>query len=234
MKKVYLIGDCHTTRVWEHWNPETCPVDFKAWGMAGLTAWSFDPELYSAENKKSEGLENINQYVDKPQEWWIRDFNEFKDPAIVLIWLGYVDIRQRLVEYNNAIEDAYQMLDRVRNYYKNSIIQIIEPLPQFTEMLLKYDGISPTFTYEDRQNQNNIFCGALREYAQEHNMLTPITQQSIKDAVGIQEFTTEYAADVINPDQPWHNKKKDALKKEYWEKIYNLFIIKSVLQLTRI
>ena len=234
MKKVYLIGDCHTTRVWEHWNPETCPVDFKAWGMAGLTAWSFDPELYSAESKQSEGLESTNQYVDKPQEWWIRDFNEFKDPAIVLVWLGYVDIRQRLVDYDNAIEDAYQMLDRVRNYYKNSIIQIIEPLPQFTEMLLKYDGISPTFTYEDRQNQNNIFCGALREYAQEHNMLPPITQQSIKDAVGIQEFTIEYAADVINPDQPWHNKKKDALKKEYWEKIYNLFIIKSVLQLTRI
>ena len=234
MKKVYLIGDCHATRVWEHWNPETCPVDFKAWGMAGLTAWSFDPELYSAESKQSEGLESTNQYVDKPQEWWIRDFNEFKDPAIVLVWLGYVDIRQRLVDYDNAIEDAYQMLDRVRNYYKNSIIQIIEPLPQFTEMLLKYDGISPTFTYEDRQNQNNIFCGALREYAQEHNMLPPITQQSIKDAVGIQEFTIEYAADVINPDQPWHNKKKDALKKEYWEKIYNLFIIKSVLQLTRI
>jgi len=234
MKKVYLIGDCHTTRVWEHWNPDTAPVDFKAWGMAGLTAWSFNPDTYSAENKKSEGLENVNLYIDKPQEWWIKDFNEFKDPDIVLIWLGYVDIRQRLVDYNNAKEDAYQMLDRVRSYYKNSVIQIIEPLPQFTEMLLKYDGISPTFTYEDRQNQNNIFCGALKEYTQQHNMLTPITQQEIKDAVGIQEFTIDYATDVIPLDQPWHNKKKDALKKEYWAKIYDLFISKSVLQLTRI
>jgi len=228
MKKVYLIGDCHTTRVWEHWNPDTAPVDFKAWGMAGLTAWSFNPDTYSAENKKSEGLENVNLYIDKPQEWWIKDFNEFKDPDIVLIWLGYVDIRQRLVDYNNAKEDAYQMLDRVRSYYKNSVIQIIEPLPQFTEMLLKYDGISPTFTYEDRQNQNNIFCGALKEYTQQHNMLTPITQQEIKDAVGIQEFTIDYATDVIPLDQPWHNKKKDALKKEYWAKIYDLFISKSV------
>jgi hypothetical protein len=228
MKKVYLIGDCHTTRVWEHWNPDTAPVDFKAWGMAGLTAWSFNPEVYSSENKKSEGLENVNLYIDKPQEWWIRDFSEFKDPDIVLIWLGYVDIRQRLVDYNNAKEDAYQMLDRVRSYYKNSVIQIIEPLPQFTEMLLKYDGISPTFTYEDRQNQNNIFCGALKEYTQQHNMLTPITQQEIKDAVGIQEFTIDYATDVIPLDQPWHNKKKDALKKEYWAKIYDLFISKSV------
>ena len=59
-------------------------------------------------------------------------------------------------------------------------------------------------------------------------MLTPITQQEIKDAVGIQEFTIEYAADVISPDQPWHNKKKDALKKEYWAKIYDLFINKSM------
>ena len=228
MKKVYLIGDCHTTRVWEHWNPETSPVDFKAWGIAGLTAWSFNPDTYLAENKKSEGLENVNQYINKPQEWWVRDFSEFKDPDIVLIWLGYVDIRQRLVEYNNAKEDAYQMLDRIRRYYKDSVIQVIEPLPQFTAMLLKYDGISPTFTYEERQNQNFIFCEALKEYTQKHNMLTPITQQEIKDAVGIQEFTIEYAADVISPDQPWHNKKKDALKKEYWAKIYDLFINKSM------
>jgi hypothetical protein len=228
MKKVYLIGDCHTTRVWEHWDPDTAPVDFKAWGIAGLTAWSFNPDIYSAENKKSEGLENLNEYINKPQEWWIRGFNEFKDPDIVLIWLGYVDIRQRLVDYNNAKEDAYQMLDRVRSYYKNSVIQIIEPLPQFTEMLLKYDGISPIFSYEDRQNQNNIFCGALKEYTQQHNMLTPITQQEIKDAVGIQEFTIDHAADVIPLDQPWHNKKKDALKKKYWAKIYDLFISKSL------
>ena len=44
MKKVYLIGDCHSARVSEHWNPEDCKVDFKVWGKAGEFAWKFDPK----------------------------------------------------------------------------------------------------------------------------------------------------------------------------------------------
>ena len=224
MKKVYLIGDCHSTRIWEHWNPERCPLEFKVWGMAGLTAWSFDPYEYEKEHKKSEGIENKSLYVEKEQDWWSREFNEFKDPDLVLVWLGYVDIRQRLPHFKNAKEDAIQYLDRIKNYYKNSRIQIIEPLPQFTEMLLKYDGISPSYTYEERQEQNDEFCKAINEYAMHHAMPKPITQQQIKNAVDIQEFTTEYAADAFPLAQPWHNPKKDALKTEYWEKIYNLFM----------
>ena len=227
MKKVYLLGDCHTTRVYEHWNPETCPVDFKAWGLAGMTAWTFDPFELENEEKLSNGIENINEYVKKEYSF-VKKFNEFKDPDIVLVWLGYVDIRQRLPEWDNAEKDAYQILDRIRAYYTNSVIQVIEPLPQFTEMLLKYDGISPVQTYEERQRQNHIFCAALNEYTKNHNMLKPITQQEIKDAVGIQEFTIEHAADVFPLDQPWHNNKKDALKKDRWAEIYNLFINKSV------
>jgi hypothetical protein len=225
MKKIYLIGDCHSTRVWQHWNPEI-NVKFKAWGMAGLTAWSFDPEKYQDEMKTSDGIENVSQYVNKPQQWWVRKLNEFNDAQVILLWLGYVDIRQRLPHYKNAEEVAIQYLDRMREFYKRSTIQIIEPLPQFTEMLLKYDGISPSYTYEERQEQNDIFCKALNDYAEKHGMLKPVTQQEIKDAVGIQEFTTEYAADVIPLDQPWYNPKKDALKTEYWGKIYDLFLKK--------
>lgn len=224
MKKVYLIGDCHSTRVWQHWDPERCPLQFKVWGLAGLTAWTFDPYLYEKEHKLSEGIENVNQYVEKEQNWWVRDFNDFKDPDLVIVWLGYVDIRQRLPHFKNAKEDAIQYLDRVRNYYKNSQIQIVEPLPQFTEMLLKYDGISPTYTYEERQSQNDEFCKAINDYAYQHGMIKPITQQQIKDAVGIMEFTTEYAADAFPLAEPWHNSKKDSLKEEYWEKIYYLFM----------
>lgn len=220
MKKVYLLGDCHSTRIWEHWDPENCPVDFKAWGVAGMTAWSFDPERLEKEQMESNGIENVNHFVEKDREYFNMKFNEFKDADVVLVWLGYVDVRQRLAVHKNAKEDAYQLLDRICKYYPEATIQIIEPLPQFTEMLLKYEGISPSYTYEERQEQNAEFCASLNEYAELHSLPKPITQQEIKDAVGIQEFTPEYAA-------TWAPHPQDSLKREYWAKIYDLFISKA-------
>jgi hypothetical protein len=60
MKTVQLVGDCHSTRIWEHWNPETCPVDFKVWGVAGMTAYAFDPVKF--EEEKYEIEHGINQF----------------------------------------------------------------------------------------------------------------------------------------------------------------------------
>lgn len=225
MKTVNLIGDCHSTRVWEWWNPETCPVDFKVWGKAGLKAWSFYPEKMEQENKQSSGIETVSQYVlNELDEPWIRPFGEFKNADLIMIWMGYVDIRQFMPKYeplqNNSKKVIVEFLDRVREYYKGSIIQIIEPLPQFTEMHLKYEGISPSYTYEERQSINKLFVDTLNEYVIEHNMLTPITQQEIKDAIGFQELTLECVHSVAPHPQ-------DSLKPELWGKIYNLFIEKA-------
>jgi hypothetical protein len=220
MKSVHLIGDCHSTRVWEHWNPETCPVDFKVWGVAGMTAYAFDPIKFEAEKLKSSGIETSNQYIAEPVEYWVKPFDEFKSPDIVMLWLGYVDIRQWLPKHQNTRDIVIQYLDRIREYYKGSVIQLIEPLPQFTEMLLKYEGISPSYTYGERQNINNIFIDTLNDYAKEHGMIAPITQQEIKNAVGLKEFTPENCA-------TWAPHPQDSLKREYWAKIYDLFMSKA-------
>ena len=225
MKTVNLIGDCHSTRVWEWWNPETCPVDFKVWGKAGLKAWSFYPEKMEQENEQSSGIETVSQHVlDKLDAPWIRPFGEFKNADLVMIWIGYVDIRQWMPKYepleHNSKDVIRHFLDRVREYYRESPIQLIEPLPQFTEMHLKHEGISPSYTYEERQFINKLFVDTLNEYAVKHGMLTPITQQEIKDAIGFQELTLECVHSVAPHPQ-------DSLKPELWEKIYNLFIEKA-------
>jgi len=222
MKTVNLIGDCHSTRVWQWWDPETCPVDFKAWGKAGFKAWSFYPEKMEEENEQSSGIETVSQYVQKPEgESWIKPFGEFKNPDLVMMWIGYVDIRNWMPKHepekHNSKDVVIDYLDRVREYYKESIIQLIEPLPQFTDMYQKYEGLSPNFTYEERQKINNLFVDTLNEYVIEHNMLAPITQQEIKDAIGFQELTLECVHSVAPHPQ-------DSLKPELWGKIYDLFI----------
>jgi hypothetical protein len=227
MKTVHLIGDCHSTRVWEHWNPETCPVDFKVWGVAGMTAYAFDPVKFEEEKMESSGIESQSDYLNKPREYWVKPFNEFKSPDLVLVWLGYVDIRQWLPKHKNTEEITIKYLDRIREYYKDSVIQLIEPLPQFTEMLLKYEGISPSYTYEERQDINRIFINTLNNYAIKHRMPAPITQREIKDAVGLNEFTPEDCA-------TWAPHPQDSLKREYWAKIYNLFMEKSSKSFFRI
>ena len=229
MKTVSLVGDCHSTRVWEYWNPEDCPVDFKVWGFAGMTAWLFDPKKFEIEQTQSSGVENWNVYCnDKPAEYWIKPFSQFKDSDIVMLWIGYVDIRLFMPKYkpllHNSKKVIIEFLDRAKDYYKESKILLIEPLPQFTEMHLKYEGISPSYTYEERQKINKLFVETLNEYVIEHNMLPPITQNDIKDAIGFQEFTTECVHSVAEHPQ-------DSLKPEYWAKIYNLFIEKAVLTL---
>jgi hypothetical protein len=220
MRSVNLIGDCHSTRIWEHWNPEDCPVDFKVWGVAGMTAWAFDPKKLEEEKAESSGIESGSDYCVKPRNYWVRPFNEFKDSDIVMLWLGYVDIRQWLPKYKNTEQTVIEYLDRVREYFKGSTIQLIEPLPQFTEMLLKYDGISPSYTYQERQDINGIFVKTLNQYAKDHNMLMPITQEEIKEAVGLNELTPEDTA-------TWAPHPQDSLKREYWSKIYDMFIEKA-------
>jgi hypothetical protein len=222
MPSVNLIGDCHATRIWEHWDPKTCPVDFKVWGLAGMTAWAFDPKKFEEEGTVSSGIEIGNQYFPKPRDYWERPFGEFKNTDIVLVWLGYVDIRQWLPKHKNTEQTVIEYLDRVTEYFKGSFIQLIEPLPQFTEMLLKYEDISPSYTYQERQDINGIFVKTLNDYARDHKMLTPISQEEIKEAVGLSEFTPKDTA-------TWAPHPQDSLKREYWAKIYELFIKKIVL-----
>jgi hypothetical protein len=219
MKKVYLIGDCHASRILEHWNPETCPVDFKVWGKAGNKAFHFDPVKLFEENEDSSGVEDHNLYIH--YERLSLPYQDIKDDGLILAWLGYVDIRQYLSKYDNADQIVKLYMNSIINFYPNSEIRFIEPLPQFTEMLLKFEGISPSYTYSQRLEQNFKFIQALNKYSLEYGLQKPISQSQIKKAVGLDEFTTEHTI----KDRPHP---QDALEKIYMSKIYDLFISECV------
>lgn len=224
MQKVYIFGDCHTARLQEHMDPKDLQVDLKMWGKAGTNIWHLDLETLLKDNTESSGVETYAK-TGIAREDTIVGFSEIKDDGIVMPWVGYVDIRQFLPRYKNADEVAKKYVEEVMKNYPNSKIWFIEPLPQFTEMLLKYEGISPSYTYEERQNQNDLFIESLSKYCLENNLSQPISQQEIYDAVGVQEFTT----DMTPQDRPHPT---DCLTRSDMEKIYNLVINKIQNSLT--
>lgn len=224
MKKVNLIGDCHTARILEHWNPETSPVDLKVWGKAGFKAYNLDiKELYEYDEPSS-GIESFNENTKKffkTNEETILNFQSIKNGELIMPWVGYIDIRQFLPKYKNAEIIVKEYMEKFISFYDKSVIRFIEPLPQFTEMLLKYEGIHPSYSYEERLEQNKIFIESLRKYSEEYGLQKPISQDDIYKAVGVQEFTTD-----LTPQNTSHP--VDALTSDHMNKIYNLFIEESV------
>lgn len=223
MKPVYIFGDCHSARVYEHWNPKECPVDLTVWGKGGTNCWSLKLKTKYEENLLSSGVETNNLHGVSREEL-IFGFNKIKDNGLIMPWLGYCDIRQYLPKYNNAEFLVEKYFKEITDYYQNSKIKFIEPLPQFTEMYLKYEGIHPSYTYEERIKQNDIFINHLRKLCFDYGLEKPISQEQIYDAVGVTKFTP----DVVATDKPHP---VDSLKQEYFGKIYNLFIQEALFSL---
>lgn len=211
MNKIYAIGDCHLSRVQEHYDKNNSNIDFVIWGKAAKKIWDLSFEDMKATNEMSSGKEQ-----QKFQGDGVTSFNEIKDESVLFSWLGYVDIRTFLSKYNNADEVAKKYIDELTKNFKNSLIVIIEPLPQFTEMLLKHEGISPSYTYEQRLSQNKLFLESLHKYAKEVGITNFIKQSEILDAIGEKELTP----DMTHTKAPHP---VDGLKDEYNKKIFLLF-----------
>jgi len=214
MKKIYLIGDCHLSRVSEHYYDYSPEIEMFFWGKAAKKIWDLDFEKMNQEKELSSGKEE-----QKFKDDGVIPFSDIKDDSIVFSWFGYVDIRTFLPKYKNADEVAKKYINDLISYFKDSKIVIIEPLPQFTEMLLKYDGISTYYTYSERINQNNLFLSSLHKYAEQAGLHRFILQSEILNAIG---------ADELTPDMT-HEKAPhpvDGLKDEYNKKIFDLFIKK--------
>jgi hypothetical protein len=66
MEKVYIIGDCHLSRVSEHWYPENSSIDFTIWGKAAhkIAGISFKEMLES--DMLSSGVEIARGIDHKP------------------------------------------------------------------------------------------------------------------------------------------------------------------------
>lgn len=211
MKKVYFIGDCHLSRVSEHYNKDNSNIDFTFWGKAAKKIWDIDFNQMYLNDELSSGKEKQNFYNDG-----VIPFSNIDKNGIIFFWFGYVDIRTFLPKHNDAEEVVKKYINEIiKNFDKNKSY-IIEPLPQFTEMLLKYEGISPYYTHEERLEQNKLFLNYLYKYCKEFDIKILITQKEILDAIGHRELTPNMTHDFAPHPV-------DGLKPEYNKKIFNLF-----------
>lgn len=216
MKNIYLIGDCHLSRVSEHYVQNNSNVNMIFWGKAAKKIWDLDFKDMREQGELSSGKE-AQRFPDDG----VIPFSDIKDEDILMSWFGYVDVRTFLSNYDNADVVAQKYIQQLINNFKHSKIVIIEPLPQFTEMLLKYEGISPYYTYEQRLEQNKKFLDSLRACAYEAGITDFIYQSEILECLGVNELTPSMT----------HNKAPhpvDGLQDEYNKKILDLFIQKAL------
>lgn len=211
MKNVYMISDCHLSRAIEHYYPEKHDVTFIPWPKAAKKMHGFSIEQMREEDEMSSGVEIARTVDHKAQP-----FSIIKDDGILALWMGYVDIRTFLSRYKNADETVKNFIGNIKLNFPNSKVVIIEPLPQFTEMLLKHEGISPYYTHEQRIDQNREFLAALHKYSSEAGFEIIITQQDILDTLEVPELTPS----MTHNDAPHP---VDALKPEYMAKLWKLF-----------
>lgn len=215
MKKIYLIGDCHLSRVSEHYDKNNIKFDMIFWAKAAKKIWDLDFTTMRETGELSSGKEEQRFPGDG-----VIPFSDIQDDGIIFSWFGYVDIRTFLSAHGNADVVAYKYIKQLTKTFNNSKIVIVEPLPQFTEMLLKYEGISPHYTYEQRLYQNYEFLESLHVYAEEAGINNFILQSEILECLSVSELTPSMT----------HNKAPhpvDGLKDEYNKKILNLFIEKA-------
>lgn len=206
-----MLSDCHLSRAIEHYYPEKHDFNFIPWPKAGLKMHGFSIENLRAENDISSGVE-IPRTIDHPK----LPFSVLKDEDVLVLWLGYVDTRTFLPKYKNADETVKNFIDDIKKNFTNSRVVIFEPLPQFTEMLLKHEGISPYYTHEQRIDQNREVLAALHKYAKEAGFEIVLTQQDILDALGVPELTPS----MTHVDAPHP---VDGLHPDHMVKIWDLF-----------
>jgi hypothetical protein len=211
MKNIYMLGDCHLSRAIEHYYPEQHSTVFIPWSKAGLKMHAFSTQALMQSDDLSSGVEIARTVNHGPQP-----FSIIKDAGVLALWMGYVDIRTFLSKYKNADETVKSFIYDIKQNFSNSKVVIIEPLPQFTEMLLKHEGISPYYTHEQRIDQNREFLAALHKYSKDVGFEIVIGQQDILDALGVPELTPS----MTHTDAPHP---VDGLSPEYMKKIWKLF-----------
>lgn len=207
MKKAYLIGDCHLSRVYEYHNELNENIDIKFWALAGLKIFNINFNLLENQLSSKTEIGNKDSFL----------FQKPEDGSLVILWIGYVDIRQNLPKHKNADEIIKKYVLHVKEYFKNCKVIFVEPLPQFDKMYLKYEGISASYSYEERIEQNNIFINSLKKYAKEFLSTIPINQNEIFNILEIKELN-ENVLRKIAPHPA------DSLSEEYNYKLYKFFI----------
>lgn len=221
MHKAVLVGDCHSARVNEHHDKNEIDFEFNIWGVAGKKAYQLDLNGLYNEDRLCSGIEVGIKPGDHPDkdDKKIIGFKKMGEADIVLAWLGYVDIRTFLPRHDNSEKVVRHYVREFAEFYPNSRIQFIEPLPQFKQLFLKYDGISPEFTFEERQLQNKKFNYYLNEYTEFLGLPKPITQDQLFEVIGLDYLDLEHTRKHPSLPHP-----TDGLDNQYNKKLYDFFV----------
>jgi hypothetical protein len=239
MTRVYVIGDCHTSRVNAIHEEMNAPRNFIApkvwgddrriedtsthlrfWGIEGMQAWNMKLDQLHAENTLSSAAEDFPGIAGITDNLELRfNFNEVEDADIVMPWVGYIDCRNFIPKYRNPEEAVDNYIDQVFKFFKTSKVRFIEPMPQF-EFLGTYN-YNEGYTYEDKTYWNDLFISYLRKRSSELGLMDPINQSVIYEAVGHKPFSTK----VARFGGEYHDYTiVDGLRGQFSKNIYEAFI----------
>lgn len=239
MPKVFVIGDCHTARVYSHhilenvsknflgrgtWgNDRTIDgtdIDLKMWGLSGYKIWDLDFQKDHNDNRLSSPPEDL------PQLPPITDnlidtvgFSEIKGSDLVMPWLGYIDCRTYLPKYKDTEEVMKRYVGQTLEFFNESKVRFIEPFPQF-DYLGTYN-YSEGFNHQQKTVESDIFIELLHKVSSENGLMAPVRQSIVYDAVGSNKLTKRH----VRQGGEYHNYTLlDALRPEYNKKIYKNLI----------
>ena len=218
MKKVYIIGDCNTTRLEQYSYTSgainNLDIDITFWSKAGQSISRFDPVNFSKLNLESARIEyNKNEDILQNTKKW----EDIKDGGVAVFWIGYIDAKNYLHKYKNAEELALTYIERIIENFPLSEIILVEPHPQFVDNIFISTEKLPIVNYKERKEQNDLLCEALNKYAKEFGITKVITQKEQLDAMGLKEITLKETAD-------YHPIPTDGLDMKYIGCIYNLIL----------
>ena len=217
-KSVYLIGDCQSNRVYEHYNQDESFIKLILWGKGGKSAWNFDPEKLKKREALGDGLQHgVYSKTYEP----IR-FSQIVDPDVIIAWFGYIDCKWKMLVHDDAEKTAYKYVNTLKKEFPETKILLVEPLPQFVEDIYIEEEKLPVFKYDLRRKTELDFCSYLKKFAKDFGITDYITQEEILKALGLSKLTADNCARNLEGGPV------DGLKAHHNLAIYNLFVQKAI------
>jgi hypothetical protein len=207
IKKAYLIGDCQSNRIYEHYYGDGSMIDLHLWGKGGQSAWNFNPEKFKQTEMVGSNLEHGENKTYKPFTYsLIQDSSN----NLIIAWFGYIDCKYKIqLAGGDAKDTAYRYIHSLKKEYNQATILLIEPLPQFVEDIYIATEKIPVFGYDVRRPIELDFCHHLKKFAKDFGITNYITQEEILEAVGLPvlrlENTPKDRMMEIDGLKPHHN-----------------------------
>jgi len=245
MEKMYLVGDCHSWRIWkehlkrllsdgrymiQHNEPDlwthkvenNSSFNFLTWGKSGESAFNFNPKKYAHFKEASDLFKFFGPGGPEDTKTCYSTLDQIKKDGVVIIWLGYIDIKNNLPRTNNTKEVVQFYVQNCIEHFGSDNILFAEPFPQFKETIVFPNEPRDLFLYEDRQKQNDLFIECLNEEIVKNKLNTPITQLEILNSLDMKELSIKDAE--IDPVGGFP---LDGLKEDFYKNIFDLFLKKT-------